>query len=321
MAPATDKPSFEEFTNFFHKEAYVAGSNSGIPLFYVQQFSSNIQLKLQQKGSKLRGTVMEGHHVGSQASPVDQFGAINAQKVTGRYQPIQPTDAPVDRRWVFPQDYDLAQLLDNFDKLRLLIDPMSSYVTNAVYALGRAMDQEILNGLLGVNYVGTNGTLQTSMPASQIVGVQQGAASATNLTVAKLRAARQKLMSAEVDMDEPVYMAINGINADSLLAETQIISSEFSDKPVLNDGKVMRFLGINFIHTELVPTGTDDQGGTSSALPVWTKSGGYLGIWADMMTDISQRKDLRSLPYQAYVMGTFGATRLEEKKVVQIWAR
>lgn len=300
----------------------MAGVNSGIPLFYVEQFSSNIQLKLQQKGSRLSQAVMSGNHVGSQASPVDQFGAINANKVTGRYQPISPTDAPTDRRWVFPQDYDLAQLLDSFDKLRLLIDPMSSYVTNSVYALGRAKDQEILNGLLGANFTGNNGTVSVTIPTSQIVSVAQGAASATNLTVAKLRKGKQILMSNYVDLDaDSIQMAINGMNHDSLLAEVQVISTEFNDKPVMVEGKITRFLGIDFIHTELVSTGTDDLSGTSTALPMWAKSGAYAGIWQEMITDVSQRKDLRSLPYQAYVMGTFGGTRLEEKKVVQVWAR
>lgn len=299
----------------------MAGVNSGIPLFYVQQYSSNIQLKLQQKGSRLSQAVMSGNHVGSQASPVDQFGAINANKVVNRYAPISPVDAPTDRRWVFPQDYDLAQYLDTFDKLRLLIDPMSSYVTNSVYAMGRAKDQEILNGLLGTNYTGNAGTTTTSLPSGQVVSVQQGAASSTNLTVAKLREGKRILLTNEVDLDQDeIYMAINGTNHDSLLAEVQVISTEFNDKPVMVEGKVVRFLGVNLIHTELVSTGTDDQSGTSTALPMWAKSGGYAGIWMDMITDVSQRKDLQSLPYQAYVMGTFGGTRLEEKKVCKVWA-
>jgi hypothetical protein len=40
----------------------------------------------------------------------------------------------------------------------------------------------------------------------------------------------------------------------------------------------------------------------------------YLGIWNDIRTDVSQRKDKGGLPWQVYVYGTFGATRLEEKK-------
>ena len=299
----------------------MAGYNSQIPTLFVNQYSSNIQLKLQQKGSRLRRAVMSGSHVGAQASPVDQFGAIAANKVTGRYQPMVNIDAPTDRRWVFPQPYDVNQLLDTFDKLKLLIDPLSSYAENAMYALGRAMDQEILNGLLGTNYTGNSGTTSTTLPSGQVVVVQQGAASSTNLTVAKLRKARQILMANEVDFEtDEIFCAINSVNHDSLLAETQVIDMDFNDRPVLVDGRVERFLGIQFIHSELLSTGTDDQAGTSTMVPVWAKSGAYLGVWEDMVTNISQRNDLRSIPYQAYNKLDVGGTRLEEKKVVQIWA-
>lgn len=295
---------------------------SNIPLFYVNQYSSNIQLKLQQKGSRLRSAVMTGNHIGAQASPVDQFGAIAANKVIGRYNPMPHVDAPTDRRWAFPQDYDLNQLLDTFDKLRLLIDPMGSYVQNAVYALGRAIDNEIINGLVGTNYTGNNGTTSTSLPSGQVISVQQGAASATNLTVAKLRYAKRILLQNEVDLDaDQVFCAINAANHDSLLSEVQVVSTDFNNRPVLVEGKIMRFLGIDFIHTELLTTGTDDQSGVSTAVPMWAKSGAYLGMWNDVETKISQRDDLQGVPYQAYVKGTFGATRLEEKKVCQIWCR
>ncbi len=299
----------------------MAGVNSGIPTFYVEQFSSNIQLKVQQKESRLRGAVMSGSHIGSQASPVDQFGAIVANKVENRYGPMVSVDAPTDRRWVFPQDYDLNQLLDSFDKLRLLVDPMSSYVTNAQYALNRAIDTEILNGLMLTNYTGVQGTSSETMTTGQSVPVQQGAASSTNYTVAKMRYAKLILMQNEVDLDvDQIYGAVNATNHDTLLSEMQVVSTEFNDKPVLVEGKCVRFLGIDLIHTELLFTGTDDQSTTSTACPVWAKSGAYLGLWEDIMTDVSQRKDLRSLPYQAYVKGTFGASRLELKKVVRLWA-
>lgn len=310
----------------------MAGVNSNIPLFYVNQYSTNIQLKLQQQGSVLRSCVMSGTHVGQQASPVDQFGAIVANKVTGRYNNMQRVDAPTDRRWVFPQDYDLPQLIDSFDKLRLLIDPMSSYVTNSVYALGRAMDSEIVSGLIGTNFTGNSGGTSVALPTTggptgsgQVVGVNTGAASATNLTVAKLRAAKKILMAnfaIDFSLQPDVYCAVNATNHDTLLSEIQVVSKDFNSVPVFDgSGMVQSFMGINFVHTELLTTGADDQSGTSTAVPVWVKSGAYLGIWGDVQTDISQRKDLQGLPYQAYVFGTFGGTRLEEKKIVQIWAR
>jgi hypothetical protein len=47
----------------------------------------------------------------------------------------------------------------------------------------------------------------------------------------------------------------------------------------------------------------------------------HFGMWNDVTTDITQRKDLQGLPWQAYVYMTAGATRIEENKVVRIWAR
>jgi Phage capsid protein len=305
----------------------MGGTNNNIPTLYVEQFSSNVGLLVQQKVSRLRGAVMSGSHVGSQASPLDQFGAVNAQKVEGRFQPIEPTDAPTNRRWVYPQDYDLAQYLDAFDKLRLLIDPMSTMVQDAVAALSRAMDTEILNGIFNANFTGNNGATSTSLGTNttgtgQTVGVQQGAASSTNLTVAKLRFAKRLLLSYEaiqLEDHNEIFSAINAQNHDNLLSEMQVISMDFNDRPVMPDGWIDRFLGVQFIHTELLPTGSDDQSGTSTKVPMWVKSGVYLGIWNDIETNVSQRHDLRSLPYQAYVKGTFGGTRLEEKKVQMMW--
>ena len=294
-----------------------------IPTHYVQQYSSNVALKLQQMGSRLRGAVSVNTYVGKQASPVDQFGAVTAQRVVGRFNPMGRVDATTDRRWVFPVDYDLPQLLDSFDKLRLLTDPESVYVQNAVHALGRAMDEEILTGIFGTNKTGEAGTVNTAFGTGQVVGVLQGAAAATNLTVAKLKEAKRILMSRNVDLNtERIYAALNATNHDSLLDEIQVISSDFNGgEAVLKEGRLMRFLGIDFIHTELLTTGTDDQSGTSTQVPVWAQSGVHLGLWNDIKTSISTRHDLQGEPFQAYVMGTFGATRTEEEKVVKIWAR
>jgi hypothetical protein len=295
---------------------------SQVPTHYAQQFASTLALLLQQGGSRIRGAVQTGSHVGEQASPVDQYGAIVANKVVGRYNPMPNTEAPTDRRWVLPTDYDVNQLLDGFDKLRLLNDPMSVYVQNAVNALGRSMDSEIITQFFGNNQTGKSGGTATAFGAGQTVSVIQGAAAATNLTVAKLREARRILMMRNVDLStESLYIAVNATAHDALLAEVQVISRDFNEVPVLVSGKLNSFLGYNFIVTELVTTGTDDQSGTSTALPVWVKSGVYMGIWSDIKTDVSERNDLQGLPMQAYAKATFGATRLEENKCVRIWAR
>lgn len=297
-----------------------------LPTFYVQQFASNIQLLLQIKGSKLRGAVMEGSHFGKQASPVEQIGAVAAQKVTTRFAPMSRIDAPTDRRWVFPVDYDLPQLIDSFDMLKMVVDPKSSYVQNAVYALGRAMDAELISAFFGTNKTGETAGTSITFLSGNVVPVNTGGTD-SGMNVPKLRYAKKLLMANEVDLDnDPIYCAITAKEHDELLNEIQVISSDFNGdaKPVLTDGRIQRFLGINFIHCEALATlgaGTDDQSGSSTQIPMWAKSGMHLGIWSDMKTDISQRKDIQSLPWQAYVMGSFGATRLEEKKVVKIWCQ
>lgn len=300
-----------------------------LPTFYVQQFATNIQLLLQQKGSMLRDAVTVGSYVGKQASPVEQIGAVNMQPVTSRFAPMGRVDAPTDRRWVFPSDFDLPQLIDQFDKLRLLVDPASSYVQNAVYAAGRQMDDLIISAFFGTAQTGETGATATNFGTAVTtagtpgnnVSVTRGSATASGLTVAKLREGKRRLLQNLVDPTEPLTCVITSRQHDDLLAEAQVISTDFNDRPVLVDGMVTRFLGINFVMCERLQNGTDDGSGTSRAIPLFARSGMHLGMWNDVTTDITQRKDLQGLPWQAYVYMTAGATRIEENKVVRIWAR
>ena len=293
---------------------------------YGQQYASAVSLLLQQKGSKLRSLVSAGSYTGSQASPVDQVGSVEMQPVAGRFGPMGRVDAAVDRRWVFPSDFDLPQLVDSFDKLRLFSDPQSTYVTNAVYAAGRKMDDLIISAAFGTAKTGVAGATNTSFLAGNVVGVNTGG-TASKLNVAKLREAKRLLMANEVDFDaEEPTVVVSSTDHDALLNEIQVISSDFNgaDRPVLQEGKVERFLGMRIVQCErpgLTATATDDQAGSSRQVPVFVKSGMHLGIWNDISTDIAQRKDLQGLPWQAYVYMTAGATRIEEKKIVKIWCR
>ena len=293
-----------------------------IPTYYVKQFASTLALLLQQKGSKLRPYVTTGTHYGDAASPVDQLGLAEAIQITDRYSPMPRIDLPTDRRWVYPVDYAFPQLIDSNDKLRMMIDPNSSMMQAALYAIGRAMDNEILNRVFATNKTGVAGGTSTSFLSGQVVGVSQGAASAVGLTVAKLREAKRILMSNEVDVDsDPIYAFVKAKQLDNLLNEIQVTSLDFNDRPTLVDGKVTRFLGINFIHCERIQSGTDDASGSSDAVPIFAKSGLYLGIWNDIETAVDIRPDLVNRPQQLYAKASFGATRLEEKKICKVWCR
>lgn len=288
-----------------------------IPTHFVQQYSSNIELLLQQKGSKLRNAVTVGSYTGKQASPVNQFGKIEMQAVTTRFAPMGRVDAPADRRWVFPSDFDLPQLLDTFDQLRLITDPKSAYVQNAVMAAGRQFDRLICSAFTGTAKTGEAGTTSTSFTAANEVDVSFGGTN-SKLTVAKLREVKRIMMANFIDFDmEQAFVGITAADHDSLLGEIQVTNRDYNDGvPVLKNGKVDSFMGFNFIHCELIESvlaGTNEV-----TLPVWVKSGMHLGLWNDMQHDISQRKDLQGLPWQLYTVMTAGATRIEENKVYAI---
>lgn len=295
-----------------------------LPTFNSVQFANNVELLLQQRGSMLRGTVDAGSYVGKMASPVDQLGSVAASKVTTRFAPMGRVDVVPDRRWVFPVSYDLPQMIDTFDKLKMLNDPSSKYVQNAVYAMGRSMDDEIIGAFFSNAATGEQGGTSTIFPTStstNVVSVNVGGA-ASGLNVAKLRTGRKFLRKAFVDFDnDPIYMGISAEEEDDLLNEIQIVSLDFNDKPVLVDGRLKSFLGLNFVWCERFQTATDDAAGTSLQCPMWARSGMHVGIWQDMLVDVDRRKDLQGLPWQAYVMATFGAARLEEAKVIKVWCR
>lgn len=287
-----------------------------VPDHYVLQFSSNVELLLQQKGSKLGGAVMTGSHSGEGASPVDQIDAVEGEDVTTRFADMPRTDAALTRRWVYPVDSDINQMIDSFDKLRIITDLQGPYVRNAVMALGRKQDRRIIDAFLGTAKTGKQGGTSTSFTAANEVDVDVGGVG-SRINVEKIIEVREKMMANHIDFDaEEAFIGITAKDHSALLRQIQVVNKDYNDTLVLKDGKVDSFLGFKFIHCELIETLL--AGVSEVTLPVWVKSGMYLGTWGEIATDVSQRKDIRSLPWQVYAKMTKGATRLDEKKVYAI---
>lgn len=279
---------------------------------FVQQYSTNVGLLLQQRGSKLRDAVSVGSYTGKAAKAVEQIGSVTAQARTSRHSDTPLISTPHDARWVFPTDYEWADLIDDQDKLRMLIDPTSPYAINGAYALGRAMDNLIISAALGTAKTGENGTTSTVFDTSNQQVTVGG--TPTGLTVAKLRSAKKILLANEVDVEmDPLYIAVTAKQLDDLLGTTEVTSSDYNTVKALVQGQVDTFMGFKFIHTELLGV----NGSSHRRVVAWAKSGLHLGMWNDINSKIDPRAD-KSYATQVYVKGTFGATRTEEKKVVEI---
>lgn len=291
--------------------------SDNLPQLFTTQYSTNMEMLLQQRGSKLRGRIREGMHVGKMASPINQIGAISASAPAGQFAPLTRTDATLDRRWVFPQDVEIQQLIDTFDQLRTIVDPKSMYVENASAAVGRAWDDCIIINTTGTAQLGVDAgglVAETFSTANFQVASTFGSSSASGLTVAKMIELRRIFRHYHVDLEtDPITLVIGSQQESDLLNQVQVVSTEFNDRPVLVDGKITRFLGFDIVFSERLATSSNVR----SCLAI-AKSGMYLGIWSDIQNRVDIRVDLSSQPYQVYTKASYGATRLQPGKVLSV---
>lgn len=207
---------------------------------FVEQFKANVYHLTQQKGSRLRRAVRVENVVGKNAY-FDQLGATSARKRTSRHADTPRMDTPHSRRRVALEDYDWADLIDNEDTIRMLIDPTSQYAEAASMAMGRAIDDAIVTAALATAYTGVDGSTSTSYSSGMTVGVQTvwpGVSAAdVGLNVAKLIEAGRLLGSNDVDPDEEKYIAVNSRQISSILKDEKLSSNDYNILRPLVDGK------------------------------------------------------------------------------------
>lgn len=283
---------------------------------FVNQYSMNVNLLMQQKVSRLEKAVTIGNHFGEKAEVINQFGTGKAVKITGRYKDIIPANTKNDQRWVYPTDYYYADWTSKLDQLRMVIDPKSGYVRVAVAALMREMDYVLINeGLNGTNRTGKDGLTTVTLPNSQVVPVTVGGGGQpTRFNVQKLLAAREILKSNEIEDDEELWVALSAKQETDLMNDPLYVSREYSSSLVLDNGRIKSYMGFNFLHSEQLPK---DSNGYRINF-VWAKTGLYLGKWEGLKVKIDQLLGKEDDPWQIKASMTIGATRTEEKKVVAI---
>lgn len=282
---------------------------------YVNQYRNNVSMLVQQKGSRLRPFVrVEPQN--SEFEFYDRIGATDAVEITGRHQDTPLVSTPHDRRRVSLRDFDWADLIDRQDKLKMLIDPTSAYAMNAVFAMGRKMDDMIISSAFDTAYTGKNGTSTVSFPAANQVAVnyvESGAAANGNLTIGKLRRAKEILDAYDNDPDEERIMTCTANSLHSLLRNIEITSQDYNVVKSLVEGKVDTFMGFQFVRTQRLQT---DASGYRRHI-AWVKSKLLLAVSQDPMVDVGPRRDKRN-SMQVYVTMGIGATRMEEEGVVEI---
>ena len=173
-------------------------------------------------GSLLRNAV-DVETVNGDKAFFEQVGSAAAEEKTTRNSDTPLMDTPHSRRMVTLSDYEYADLIDDQDKIRMLIDPTSTYAKAAAAAIGRKMDDVIIAALGGSAKTGSAGSTSTALPAAQKI-----AHGSAGLTIAKLVSCKKILDQGSVDPSIKRYIVVSPEQMEDLLNSTTVTSADFN---------------------------------------------------------------------------------------------
>jgi hypothetical protein len=292
-----------------------------IPQYFTTEFTSNWEHLLQQKVSKLREFVSV-ESVRGKEKTFNQMAAVEMTRITSRAADTTIQDVALAKRWLRPYPYEHATLFDEWDAEYLgeVSLPQSETVANHAMAYMRTCDKTIIDAALGNAYTGETGVTPTALPAGQKVAVdyvETGSTANSGLTIAKLRQASYLLNDAEVDDSDPRIIVVSAKQLQDLLRTTEVISADYNSVKALVQGQLDTFMGFKFrrVASSLLPYNSSTGVRTCFA---YVRSGLKLAD-AGRKVHVDIRAD-KSHALQIRTVASLGATRMEEKKVVEIAA-
>ena len=292
---------------------------SQLPEHYQTDFADNWDHLVQQQESRLENKVKRVTVKGKERT-FSQLGKSKMRLITTRNGTTIASDTPMAKRWLRPKGYDEVTHIDQFDSIALgeLPAPESEHVQSHAMAAARTKDEVIIAGLEGTAYVGEDGTVPVDVPASQKVPVDYvfaGAAFNTGLTLAKMTRAKYILDKNEVD-DVGRFFVISAKQLQDLLANViEIKSSDYNNVKSLIDGTVNRFLGFEFVRTELLSI---DVAADVRTCIAYQQDRIAIGISVEKSVTIDILPTLNHT-IQIRTVLMIGASRLEEEGVVLIY--
>ena len=302
----------------------------------VEQYRSAILLLSQQKVSRLRLTCQEESVVG-RTFYGERIGATAGQDIEERHGDTPLNSTPHSRRRGTMVDWDVADLIDEMDTIKMLIDPEGKYVQNFIAAANRRIDKHIYDALGGTAAAGQSGgttinnydvdecRLVRSDGNVETAGSDHTAATSTALTIAKLLTCKQLLDEGDIDPERQRYFCHNPYNMAQLLNLTEVKSADYNTVKALAHGDIDTFMAFKFIQLQDYKDATKghlvdcDQETADEAVEcyAWAQGAVKLGVGKEITTSIDKRPDKRN-SQQVYMRHSFGAVRVEGPAVVEI---
>jgi len=202
-------------------------------------------------------------------------------------------------------DYNAAEYSDIFHQAKVNFDERQELVQVVSKAIGRRMDQLILDGL--------DAASSPSTVAKTVV--TSGSATASNLNVGKLIAAKKALDANNVPFDDR-HIIVHANNLSGLLGDERAISGDFATVKALVAGEINTFLGFRFY-----VIGDRDEGG----LPLSTNDRTCFAFHRSAMgmaVNMNQKTEINYVPektsFLVNSMFSAGAVAIDDEGIVKI---
>ncbi len=278
-----------------------------VDVAFVQQYTDTLRLLVQQRRTKLRDTVLVDTDFVGEFKFYDQLGATEMTEKVSMHQdtPIDPADH--QRRRLAKRDFVVNHLLDKEDQLNMLIDPKSNYMQSQAMAAGRQIDDVIIEAFDGTAFSGKTGSDSESFDSDNIIAV-----GAEGMSKGKLILAKQKLDDNDVE-EEDRFLALKPSQLADLLNTDTATSSDFNTIKALVQGEINTWLGFQFRKTTRL---SNNASGNRKCF-AYHRAAMQLGIQKEPTGRIDERLD-KMYAWQTYFSMSIGATRLEEKRIIEI---
>jgi len=294
---------------------------AAIDTFYPTMFQTSFDQALQQMDSRLLSAITRADFTGKKK----WFNLLNdseAQDILTRKGDTPDGELDASKYWLTQRPKEKVTTFDEWDKhfLGTIVLPTSDEVQSHAMAFNRAIDDVIIASMYATRYIGEDGTTTDAFPAGQSIGstyVETGSATASGLTVAKLRRAKNLMDLAEVPKSDR-YIVIGAQQEQDLLRDTAITSADFNTVKALVDGNVGTFLGFTFLNSQRLPVGTVDSVADIRSCFAFHKSAIKFA-----MSDRQTRMDVLPMRRHALQIRStmmLGAVRTENEKVVRIYS-
>lgn len=281
------------------------------------QYRDTFELLTQQMDSEMEiGVDIEDGMVPGEQKFVDQIGPLDFVQLTGRHSDTVITDPGHFRRVIIPVPFTVASLIDKQDQVRAVGDPQSKYSQSILAGSNRLKDDTIIAALTGTAFTGKAGGTSTALPAAQTIAVdfvEDGTTSTSNMTLGKLREAKQRLDTNDV-LKTDRFISLSPDNLQGLLRDPIVTSIDHAAVKALVMGEIDTFLGFKFITSTRLAVASNVR----SAI-AWQKRGTAIGFAENFVARIDELPT-KHYATQVYGRSDLGASRLEEVTVVEILA-